>query len=435
MMQKQVLKICTLLSISFFFLSVSCSKSINQKQSKIVIKTEKIKKEKTVARKLLEKKNIIRRGDTIINLLRQNGADYQTAYQLFLDVKPVFDLRRLKAGNRFSCFLDRKILRGLKYQIDENRFLHVIRKNGNDKFSGRVERIPYQIKKAVINGTIESSLFNAILHAGEKAELADLMASLYEYDVDFNRDLRKGDRFYMLVEKRFLKGKFKGYNRIIAADFIQKEQSIKVILFEYPDGQQAYYHPDGSAVKKLFLKSPLPFMRVTSRYGMRRHPVMGYSAKHNGVDLGAPRGTKVKVTASGVVVRAGYHKINGRFIEVRHPNRYVTQYLHLSGIRRGIRRGSRVVQGQIIGYVGSTGRSTGPHLHYGVKKGRRYINPLRLKSPKKFPVKKAFLAQFKDYAKNTFFLLDGNNYKIDIPQKISERLKPILNPFKVVVGL
>ncbi len=419
------------LAIIFISLLVSCTKNIKNEKNKIVKKSiQKVEKKEV---KLIEKKDIIKKGDTIINLLRNKGMDYQTAFKMFSDVKPVFDLRKLNVGMKYSCFFNKGNLIKFTYQIDDNSFLHI--SNMEKVYKGFIKNIPYEIKEVVITGEIESSLFESILKKGEMAELADLMASLYEYDVDFNRDLRKGDKYSLRVEKRFLQGVFKGYNRIIAADFTQKKRSIKVVLFESPDGKIAYYHPNGAAVKKMFLRSPLPFMRVTSRYGVRKHPVLGYSARHYGIDLGARRGTSVKVTASGVVIKAGYNRIKGRYVEVRHPNKYITQYFHLSGIKKGVRVGVRLVQGQLIGYVGNTGRSTGPHLHYGVKKGRRFMNPLKLKSPKKNPVKKKYLAAFKNHSKKVLDSLYRKNVKFNLKAEIIERLKPVLNPLKIVSGI
>jgi len=415
---------------------LSCSEV--KKNDNVAIKEQKkkvqIQKVKIIS--LVEKRDIIKKGDTIINFLQDKGLDYATAFKLVSDIKPIFDLRKLNVGMKISCFFNGENLSKFQYQIDDNTYLYV--KGDKNKYNGIIKKIPYVIKKEIVSGVISCSLFNSILEKGERPELADMMASLYEYDIDFNRDLRKGDKYSLLIEKKFLKGVFKGYGKIIAADFIQKEHSIKVVLFAYKNHSPAYYHPDGRAVKKMFLKSPLPFMRVTSRYGMRKHPILGFSTKHNGVDLGAPRGTKVKVTASGVVIKAGYNRVKGRYVEVRHPNRYITQYFHLSGIKRGIRRGVRVIQGQLIGYVGSTGRSTGPHLHYGVKKSNRFINPLRLKSPKKNPISKKYLGDFKKYAQKALNLLSGGeevNETLLMKSVLMKEIKTMIEPVEGIIGI
>jgi len=238
-------------------------------------------------------------------------------------------------------------------------------------------------------------------------ELAEHLATLYEYDIDFNRDIRVGDSFTILLEKRYLKGEFAGYGRIFASEFINRGKKTSVIRFASQKGKSSYYHPDGRAVKKMFLRCPLPFMRLTSRFGFRkRHPVTGFSAVHNGIDLGAPRGTIVRTTADGRVFSTGYNRFRGRYIVVSHGNRYKTHYYHLSRIRKGIGRGKWVEQGSVIGYVGNTGRSTGPHLHYGLQRSGRYINPLRLNSPSRNPVKKSDMKRFKKFSGIIFALID-----------------------------
>ncbi|MCK4889275.1 MAG: M23 family metallopeptidase, partial [Candidatus Aminicenantes bacterium] len=153
-------------------------------------------------------------------------------------------------------------------------------------------------------------------------------------------------------------------------------------------------------------RCPLPFMRLTSRFGYRRHPVTGFSAAHNGIDLGAPRGTTVRATADGRIYQAGYDRIRGRYIVMSHGNKYRTHYYHLAGIKKGIRRGKWVNQGNVIGYVGNTGRSTGPHLHYGLQRSGRYLNPLRLNSPSREPVKKRDRERFNNSSGVIFTLLE-----------------------------
>ncbi|MCP4218702.1 MAG: M23 family metallopeptidase [bacterium] len=364
----------------------------------------------------MEKK--VKRGDTIINALTRAGVTQHTAYKFFDEVKPVYDLKKIGAGKAYSLFFaPDKQLKRFKYQILPNRYLEVKKDEKEKCFKGKIVTIPYETNKEVIRGTISLSLFESILQMGEKPELADVMASLFEYDIDFNRDLRKNDTFSLAVEKRYLKGQFVGYGSILAAEFINRERVIRIIRYTDPDGFTSYYHPDGRSVKKMFLRCPLPFMRVTSRYGNRRHPVLKFSAKHNGIDLGAPRGTKIRVTSSGVVKTAAYSRYMGKYIIVRHPNRYETHYYHLSRRAKKIKRGTRVEQGQIIGYVGSTGLSTGAHLHYGVRRSGRYMNPLLLKSPSKNPVQPKYMANFKKFTAGNFLLISAGKY-VSIPKNL-----------------
>lgn len=368
--------------------------------------------------------NHIRRGDTIINVLKREGVDHLSAYAFFQDVKPVYNLKKISAGNKYTMFLSFPGMKARKfrYEINDNQYLEAFKDEGSDCFRAKIVTIPYKVSKEIIQGEITYSLFDSILDCNEKPELADILASLYEYDVDFNRDIRPGDSFAAIVEKKYLNGKFATYGHVLAAEFVNRGKVIRVIRYTDPEGRTAYYHPDGRSVRKMFLRCPLPFMRVTSRYGYRhRHPVLGFSARHHGVDFGAPVETKIRASASGVVQRVGYERYKGRYITIRHPNRYVSHYYHLSRRARNIKAGVKVEQGQVIGYVGNTGLTTGPHLHYGIQKNGRFINPLMLKSPAKNPVKKVFFEVFSRYAARHFLVISGSRL-VSIPKSIQDAL-------------
>jgi murein DD-endopeptidase MepM/ murein hydrolase activator NlpD len=365
----------------------------------------------------------VKTGDTIINILKRQGVEYQAAYHFFTAVKPVYNLKKICAGKKYTLFLskEKNEIKRFIYEIDQDYYLEAWKDETTNCYKGKTIRIPYQMKRKFIRGEIRESLFESILEAGEKPELADMMASLYEYDIDFNRDIRKRDSFAMLVEKLYLKGEFIRYGHVLAAQFTNRGKTLRVIQYTDPEGKTAYYHPNGRSVRKMFLRCPLPFMRVTSRYGNRHHPLLNFSARHYGVDLAAPVGTRIRATASGVVKRKGYNGTRGRFITIRHKNLYISHYYHLSRFAKGIKPGIRVEQGQIIGYVGRSGWATGPHLHYGLQKSGRFMNPLSLRSPSKDPVKKVYLEDFKQYAAWASLLLSGSHI-VDIPESITEAL-------------
>jgi len=368
---------------------------------------------------------VVKRGDTILKSLQDDGVPAKVAYRLVQETRELYDLKRIKAGKKYSLYFAGEELVNFVYIIDGNQYLEVHRHIEEDQFTGKLVSIPYEVRNEFVRGEVTYSLFNAILQCGEQAELADLMASLYEYDIDFNRDIREKDHFSLLVEKKYLEGNFVQYGAILAAEFVNRGNSIKILRFTDPEGRTDYYHPDGKAVKKMFRRCPLPFMRVTSSYGWRRHPVEGFSSRHNGVDFGAPRGTRVLATASGVVQRIAFTGINGRYIVLRHPNRYASYYLHLSGVAKGIKVGKRVAQGQLIGYVGSSGRTTGPHLHYGLQKNGLYLNPLSLKSPSKNPIKKIYRKEFNRRA--TAFILTLEGHKLLARMVLSPPRLDIMN--------
>ncbi len=393
------------------------NKQIDKKE-KVTIRAEK---PKDSYKKI---KGKIENGKIIIDTLIENNISKEIAYNFVKEIKPVYNLAKIHEGNNFIIFFKNNKFYKFIYDIDFDNYL--IAKNENKRWIAKIKKIPYKTVKQKITINIDNSLYDAIINTGEKPELSELLASLYDYDIDFNRDLRKGDRLIAIIEKKYLNGKFKKYGNIVFSSFINNNTRINIIRYTLPNGSTGYYHLDGRAVKKMFLKSPLPFMIVTSRFGFRRHPILGFSAKHNGVDLRARVGTKVRTTANGVVVARGYDRVRGRYIIIRHPNGYRTHYYHLSGIKRKIRRGVRVVQGEIIGYSGNTGRSTGPHLHYGVQKYGRYINPLTLKSPTLKPIPKKYKPKFFEYVRgilNKYNLNTEINFNKNLLKINGEKLK------------
>jgi len=356
----------------------------------------------------------VKRGDTILTILSIEGIDQPRAYRFFQEIRPLYDLKNLRAGQKYSLFFSGKKFEKFIYEIDTDRYLEVQEENAGH-FTGKLVTLPFQVIREYVRGEIRFSLFESILESGERAELADILAALYEYDIDFNRDIREGDTFAIYVEKKYLEGKFVRYGEVLAAEFVNKGEKFQVVRYTDPAGDTSYYHPDGRATKKMFRRCPLPFMRVTSRYGSRLHPVLGFNAQHNGVDFGAPAGTSVLASASGVIQQVGYTATRGKFISIRHPNRYTSHYLHLKQVKSGLKTGQRVEQNETIGYVGSTGLSTGPHLHYGLQKDAKYINPLSLKSPARDPLKKEQMPGFIAYSRRIFLLMDSHKVLSTFP--------------------
>ena len=337
----------------------------------------------------------VQNGDTMLSILERAGLNPEASHQFIADVRPTYNLARLNAGETLTLSLEGGILQNLTYRLAPNRELHV-RRSGN-RYESQIQEFPYETRITILSGTINQSLFAALSRLGEGPELADKMASLYDYDIDFNRDIRQGDRLRLVVEKQFLRDRFCGYGPILAASFTNQGKSVEVFRFADASGMPAYFHPDGKGVRKMFLRCPLPFMSVTSRFGNRRHPVLGFSARPFGTDFGAPVGTPVRSTASGVVIRKSTHPVRGRYLEIRHPNHYETHYYHLSRFRPSIHVGQRVTQGEVVAYVGNTGRSTGPHLHYGVRQSGRWLNPLSMPSPSTLPLPGDFQPAFRQY--------------------------------------
>jgi murein DD-endopeptidase MepM/ murein hydrolase activator NlpD len=332
---------------------------------------------------------------------------------LVSSVSAAMDVRRLRAGQPYAIdrLLDGRVRR-FEYEIDGDRRLVVSRASyeGAPRFIATVDRIPKQSTVVAVEGEINrdtNSLVAALDKAGERIELALAMADVFSGEIDFNSDLQPNDRFRVLVERQTRDGKLAGYGPILAAEFVNDGRTLKAIRFTPEGGAAAYYDEHGRSLKRFFLKSPLKFEpRITSRFSSsRKHPILGYARAHNGVDYHAPLGAPVGSVAPGVVTLAGWTSGGGRTVKVRHPNNYETEYLHLSSI--AVRAGQRVSQGDLVGRVGKTGLATGVHLHYGLKKNGRYVNPVieHRNMPPGEPIPAAYLNVFTSERDRYFTLM------------------------------
>ncbi len=361
-------------------------------------------------------KGVVNPGDTVTALLGKYFTPREI-HQISQKSKSVFPLSGICAGQPYElCTVDGSF-ESFLYEIDRNEQL-LIRKNADDFEISRVP-IPYTIETEVIRGTITSNLFSAVTEAGEAPELAIALADIFAWDVDFILDIREGDSFKALVEKRYREGKPDGYGRIMAAEFVNRGQSYQAILFKDGDRPADYFDPDGKSLRKAFLKAPLSFTRISSGFTMRRfHPITQTWKAHPAIDYAAPVGTPIKTVGDGTITRAGYTRGNGNFIEVRHTNGYTSLYLHMSKFARGMSKGKRLSQGQVIGYVGSTGLATGPHLCFRMRKDGAPVNPNRIKAPAAPAVSKNNMAAFKSLAAPLLARLgDGaiKQAKLDLP--------------------
>ena len=319
---------------------------------------------------------------TIADLFDDHQVADDDGTPLVASIASAMDLRKLRAGQAYV--LDRLLdgrVRRFEYEIDNDRRLIVSRGSFDEapRFIATIDRIPKQVDVVAVEGEIsreQNSLAAALDNSGERIELALGMADVFSGEIDFNSDLQPGDRYRVLVERHTREGKLSGYGPILAAEFVNDGRTLKAVRFTPEGGSPAYYDEQGRSLKRFFLKSPLKFEpRITSRFSSsRKHPILGYARAHNGVDYYAPMGAPVNSVAPGVVTLAGWTGGGGRTVKVRHPNGYDTEYLHLSAI--AVRAGQRISQGDLVGRVGKTGLATGVHLHYGLKKNGRYVNPV-----------------------------------------------------------
>jgi len=303
-----------------------------------------------------------------------------------------FNFHTLRPGDSLTLFFRDTILFRLQYRQSSELVYRI----DLDSVDCRVATLLYNVRfvPAVVSGPITSSVYQALIDLGEKPALISDFTDIFGWEIDFFSETQEGDSFTILVLRKFIDSTPAGYGPILAARYQGAIGDFLGFRFTDPEGRTDYYNPEGQCLRKTFLKSPLRFSRITSFFGTRFHPIRRIRCLHQGVDYAAPTGTPVCCVADGRVVSAGWSGGYGRLVVVGHANGYQTRYGHLSRLGKGIRAGALVEQGQVIGYVGSTGLSTGPHLHYEVRKFGTAVNPLRLNPPRAEPVRKTYLAQF-----------------------------------------
>lgn len=338
----------------------------------------------------------IAQGDTVTALLGSYFSP-QALHQLGKESKDIFPLSRICAGQPYKICLADGAFERFEYDIDSNEQLFI--SQNDEGFTIERKDIVYEVTTHTVTGVIESSLFEAVTATGESDVLAMNLADIFGWDIDFILDIRQGDSFQVLVEKRFREGKSAGYGRILVAEFINQGNRFDAILFQDGDRRPDYYSSDGQSVRKAFLKAPLSFSRISSGYTMRRlHPITKTWKAHPAIDYAAPIGTPVKTVGDGTVTQKGYKRGNGYYLKIRHFGGYETMYLHLSRFAKGIQKGSSVRQGQLIAYVGSSGMSTGPHLDFRMRKNGAPVNPQKIKAPSIAPVTPEHLVHFQSEA-------------------------------------
>ena len=319
---------------------------------------------------------VLKRGETLETALRRTGVERGEAAAIVAALRGSVNMRRLAPGERLVV---RAGLDGKPAEISYARSpaeRYEIRPGGDGQWAVTAVRPDVDTRVIAIAGEVQDSLFASMERLGEAAGLTARLVALFEWDFDFAADSLPGDRFRLLVEKRYVGDVFLGYGDVLIAQYSSVERSLLTSVgFGDTAGRREYYDASGRSVKKMFLRAPLDFTRVTSGFSHARfHPVLGGYRPHLAVDYGAPIGTPVRAVADGVVIQAGWNGGYGNSISLRHARGYETMYNHLSRIE--VRRGDRVRQRQVIGRVGSTGLSTAPHLDYRVRKGGVLVNPL-----------------------------------------------------------
>ncbi|MGQ0504028.1 MAG: peptidoglycan DD-metalloendopeptidase family protein [Myxococcaceae bacterium] len=332
---------------------------------------------------------------TMTNALLAAGLSSAQSDALITALEKVFDARKSRDGDQFRIVISEGEVRWFDYRqgpMDEWQVQRV-----KDEYVAVKRTVDVEKKVSVVELFVQSSLYEAALAAGEDPLIALVLSDVFAWDIDFYRDVRKGDVARAVVEKYVSKGRILRYGDVLAASYAGLTVGKKrVFRYEPPEGQPSFFQADGSSARKTFLKSPLKFAHVTSGFGSRYHPVLQYVKDHNGVDYGTPVGTPVWAVADGSVTKAAFDGAAGNHVCIRHANSLETCYLHLSRFGAGVRTGSRVSQKQVIAYSGNTGRSTGPHLHFALKRGGRYVNPLNQNFPRADPLAKDQVPAFRE---------------------------------------
>lgn len=342
----------------------------------------------------------VKSGDTLMKLLRRQGITRSTAYQAIAALKAVFDPRRLKVGQEITLIYapaqagGRGVLSGLAFKPDPKNLITVARQG--DTFRADAQPIALDTVLSQANGTISGSLYEAARDAGLPIPVLMRLISLFSYDVDFQRDIQPGDRFEVLYERLVdAEGSVVDQGDIVYGALTLSGEKVQLYAYTDAEGSTDYYNVKGESYRRALLRTPIDGARISSGFGKRRDPIQGYTKNHTGIDFAAARGTPIYAGGDGVIDYIGRNGSYGKYIRVRHNTTYSTAYAHLNGYRKGLKRGSRVKQGQVIAYVGSTGRSTGPHLHYEILKNGKQVNPLRVKMPAGRRLAEAELQRFR----------------------------------------
>ncbi len=338
---------------------------------------------------------MVRSGQSLDGIFRQQGFSAKTLHEIMALSKETKQLKKIRPGDLFEFQRhEDKSLKRMRYAVDEANYL-IIEHDGEQAYASSEAR-DMITEPTETNGTITSSLFLAGKQAGLSDNMVMKLANLFGWDIDFVLDIREGDRFFLVYEKIYRDGSFLRDGEIIGATFVNQGEKFQAIRFDI-DGRVQHFAPDGRNMRKAFLRAPLNFSYISSNFNPKRyHPILKRVKAHNGIDYKAPRGTPVFTAGDGKVIRSAYNKYNGHHVFVQHANSIVTKYLHFT--KRTVKKGQRVKQGQVIGYVGATGLAQGPHLHYEFLLNGVHRNPRTVSLPKADPLGKTQMAEFQQKA-------------------------------------
>jgi len=334
-------------------------------------------------------------GDSLYSCLSERGVSPNEILVLKKALYPFFDTRKCYPGDSYE------IITSTGGALEEFNYysgpldIYGVKKSTSGELISFHQKIPLEKRTLGLVGKIESSLYESMIQLGQSPELTMRFADIFAWQIDFLTEPRPDDTFKLIWEKTYKKGEEFSDGQILVAQYLGKEVSYTAILFEDPEGQKDYYTIKGESLRKEFLRSPLNYRRISSYFSYRRfHPILKYYRPHLGIDYAAPRGTPVASIGDGVVTYVGLEADYGRFVKVRHRNGYYSTYGHLSRYGKGIKRGAEVNQGQVIGYVGASGLTTGPHLDFRVIRNGKFVNFLKINVPPAESVRDKYRREF-----------------------------------------
>jgi murein DD-endopeptidase MepM/ murein hydrolase activator NlpD len=341
-----------------------------------------------------EQSYTVKRGDTLGSIFKKLNLDLGLPHRISQH-NIGKQLTSLSIGRTlvFKSSKEENKLRKVSYPIGALKKL-VVSIEPETELTAEIVDLPFETREVAISGEIQSSLYEAATEAGLSISLVMDMVRIFGWDIDFVLDIRAGDSFHVVYEEHHENGNALTDGNILAAEFTTRGETYNAIRFETNSGESSYFNPEGKSMLGTFLRSPVEFSRISSRFGKRKHPILKTWRAHKGVDYAAGRGTPIRATADGKVIHAGKKGGYGKTVILRHAGRFTTLYGHMNGYAKNVRSGSRVQQGDVIGYIGSTGLATGPHLHYEFRLDGVHRNPLTFKSPKASSVAEIDIAEF-----------------------------------------
>jgi murein DD-endopeptidase MepM/ murein hydrolase activator NlpD len=343
----------------------------------------------------------ISRGRPFFIEMKLAGVSPLDIHNIVQATRDVFNFRKVQPGQKYAVYANGDGgIDSLRFVVDYEKILAVSKVG--DSYQARVDMVPYSIERYVTTAVIDQSIFVSLQRIGADPELAVHLATIFQWDIDFFKDIHKGDTFSILYEKKHYDTGHVQMGDVLAARIVSQGHEHQAFRYQMENGNASYFDEEGKSLQKSLLRSPLEYSRVSSGFSYnRKHPVTHHWKPHLGVDYAAPHGTPVRATGDGSVAAATRDGSNGNYVKIRHNSRYETYYLHLSRFGKGIRKGARVSQGQVIGYVGATGLATGPHLDYRIKVAGSFVNPRTIKLPSKEPVPADEMGRF-EQQKNVY---------------------------------